>query len=334
MTNHIRILGLCLLLAPRLSAGITVIANAMAGAVGTTTATLNCAGANWISVVVSEYYANFTSQPMTGTVTSVPANTWTCNPSRADGGNSQLELCYADSASVANGMTVTYTPTDQAHIITVVPVCASGVAAPSQDKYHANSGLQVLHVGPITPAVDGELVITGVTSDETTGTSNGWHAYEPLGGTYHTTSTTSITPANGTLTFTVGAGLTLTPGQPVLVDSVASAAFIFGTITSYSGTTLVMSATEFNGTVRTDWTIDQVTTNYTLLQHRQLVGSGGGAGDAIAVASWLQTAATTTDPIWDGMFSGPGLVASFMAATRGGTSMDGKITLTGKAGVQ
>lgn len=62
------------------------------------------------------------------------------------------------------------------------------------------------------------------------------------------TSTTSNTIGTGSLTFTVSANKGFLVGQPVIIVSQANPAnFVYGPVTSYSGTTLVMNSTATDG---------------------------------------------------------------------------------------
>lgn len=76
--------------------------------------------------------------------------------------------------------------------------------------------------------------------------NQGWVSGSP----WSTTSVTSNTVITGAKTFTVAAGLTVTPGQTVRCDSFTiiggrsfQTGFMIGTVTSYAGTTLVLSIT-------------------------------------------------------------------------------------------
>lgn len=71
------------------------------------------------------------------------------------------------------------------------------------------------------------------------------------------TSTTSLTIATGSTTFTTQAGLTLGAGQYVIIPSNANSAnYFFGPITSYSDTTLVVNVTVTSGSgTHADWNI-------------------------------------------------------------------------------
>src|ERR1019366_5361571 len=74
---------------------------------------------------------------------------------------------------------------------------------------------------------------------------------------YDTRSATSITPALGSLTFTVPAGLSgLGTGVRVYILSSGSSGYVEGPVASYSGTSLTITADVFAGTgAHTDWLI-------------------------------------------------------------------------------
>ena len=74
------------------------------------------------------------------------------------------------------------------------------------------------------------------------------------GSGYAATSTTSITPATGSITFTTQAGLYYKAGDHARATSTGSGAFLDGLVSSYSGTTLIIGVTYKGGTgSHTDW---------------------------------------------------------------------------------
>jgi hypothetical protein len=69
------------------------------------------------------------------------------------------------------------------------------------------------------------------------------------------TSTSSVLVGTGAKTFTTQAGLDLRPGQPIVATSVAGSDTMTGTVTSYSGTTLVIEVASVTGAgTDSDWT--------------------------------------------------------------------------------
>lgn len=76
------------------------------------------------------------------------------------------------------------------------------------------------------------------------------------GDKYKTTSSTTAAIANGTQTFTVAAGLSYTPTQDVTIVANVSN-HMHGTVTSYSGTTLVVDVSQHTGSgTFSSWTIN------------------------------------------------------------------------------
>lgn len=76
------------------------------------------------------------------------------------------------------------------------------------------------------------------------------------------TSTTSVAVGTGTATFTTQSGLDFRPGQPIVATSALGSDSMTGTVTSYSGTTLVINVASVSGSgTDTDWafTVDYLT---------------------------------------------------------------------------
>lgn len=82
-------------------------------------------------------------------------------------------------------------------------------------------------------------------------------ASDPFYAPVNDTSTTSNTPGTGAKTFTVSAGQPYAVGATISIASTVTPTFIMtGTVTSYSGTTLVVAITSFTGSgTITSWTI-------------------------------------------------------------------------------
>jgi len=100
--------------------------------------------------------------------------------------------------------------------------------------------------------------------------NQGWAG---TGAAWNATSTTNITISLGTKTFTIQSGLTITPGQVVigtgtcLSGGVRDIVTINATVSSYSGTSLVLSINSFSGnTVTTyfseSWTLSSLSSGY------------------------------------------------------------------------
>lgn len=96
------------------------------------------------------------------------------------------------------------------------------------------------------------------------------------------TSTTSLTVGTGTQTITTQASKQFATGQMVLVvDQASSANYMFGTVTSYSGTTLVVSVSATGGSgTKTAW-------NIFLSGIQGPKGDAGTAGAAIARGTFV-----------------------------------------------
>ncbi len=83
-------------------------------------------------------------------------------------------------------------------------------------------------------------------------------SYNQIGDRYYTTSATSQSITNGAKTFTVSAGLAYTPQQAIQIVSTASPTnHMHATVTSYSGTTLVVNVDKNTGSgTFSSWTIN------------------------------------------------------------------------------
>lgn len=101
------------------------------------------------------------------------------------------------------------------------------------------------------------------------------------------TSTTSIAIASGAKTFTTQAGKQWVAGQFLQIASAANSAnYMHGSVTSYSGTTLIMNITDVGGSgTKTDWVISvsgsQGTTGATGAAGTLPVSAGAGTVNAI-----------------------------------------------------
>ena len=78
-------------------------------------------------------------------------------------------------------------------------------------------------------------------------------------GSFTTTSTTTNSIGLGQVTFTVPSGLSITNGMPLFaIPVLATNSYMFGTVTSYSGTTLIIQVTSASGSGSySNWTINQ-----------------------------------------------------------------------------
>ena len=88
-----------------------------------------------------------------------------------------------------------------------------------------------------------------------------------------TTSTSSNTIGTGAMTFTIGSGLNFTAGQFVVASYASGATnYVHGTVTSYSGTSLVLNITDIGGSgTYASW-------NITVSGSQGAAGSTGASG--------------------------------------------------------
>ncbi len=98
---------------------------------------------------------------------------------------------------------------------------------------------------------------------------------------FYDTSTTSLAIAIAAKTFTVTAGKQFAAGQFISAISAASAAnYMHGTVTSYSGTTLITNMTDIGGSgTHTDWNIS---VSGSQGSKGDTGASGAGSGDVVA----------------------------------------------------
>ncbi len=74
---------------------------------------------------------------------------------------------------------------------------------------------------------------------------------------YAATSSTSLTVGTGSRTLTTQSGLAYSPGASVVITSVSSGAWMFGVVSSYSGTTLAVNVSTTAGAgTYADWTVN------------------------------------------------------------------------------
>jgi hypothetical protein len=121
-------------------------------------------------------------------------------------------------------------------VLMYVPDGVSGIKWIKYFNSNANPGIAFTASSAINNAINGVPP------------SNGWVTY----------SSTSITVGTGTKTFTVPTGLTIKTNDPVVITETSNAFnTMSGTVTSYSGTTLVVNITSSKGSgTHTDWTLN------------------------------------------------------------------------------
>ncbi len=137
------------------------------GTIDTTANPLNCTGANFIDIAVSNYVA----PPATPISDSVGTNTYVKGTNYSDGVAVFTTHFWALNANVSSSMTFTLTG---GSIPIMVVSCWSNVKTSAAQDQENGTGSNVgtpLSTGAITPTVDGELLITAVTSGD--GTTSG-----------------------------------------------------------------------------------------------------------------------------------------------------------------
>lgn len=98
----------------------------------------------------------------------------------------------------------------------------------------------------------------------------------PKGAGWATTSTTTNTIGTGSKSFTVASGLPISPGQTVTANAgTLGQGYMSGTVTSYSGTSLVMNATTVSGSgTYSGWDIVQNFRNTAAIAQFTISGEG------------------------------------------------------------
>jgi hypothetical protein len=142
--------------------GKVLISHAFAAGTGTaTTSAINCAGANLAVMVISDYGILATAD----TPSSSPANTWVALGNSQNGAGN-VAIWYAKNATVNGSMTF--------HTLGNYPMamamCWSNADTSAPFDQQAQSGAATgttCQAGSITPGVDGEVIIAGFTTLQT-----------------------------------------------------------------------------------------------------------------------------------------------------------------------
>lgn len=124
-------------------------------------------------------------------------------------------------------------------------------------------------------------------------------SYNQIGDRYYTLSSTTETIGNGAKTFTVSAGLAYTPQQAVqIVATAAPANHMHGTVTSYSGTTLVVQVDKNTGAGSfSSWTINVGGVTGAALSSISIVaGNGLSGGGTLDASRTVQLAVLSPSP--------------------------------------
>lgn len=164
---------------------------------------------------------------------------------------------------------------------------------------------------------------------------------------YLATSTTSVTIGTGSQIFTTQAGLAyMTGDQAIIVSAANSANYMQGQVTSYSGTSLVVSVTVISGSgAHTDWNISLTglqgpgyaatsATSVTISTGSQTFTTQSGlaysAGVYVIIASQANTANNMIGTVTS--YSGSSLVVNVTIASGSGAHSDWNINISGPQG--
>jgi hypothetical protein len=142
--------------------------------------------------------------------------------------------------------------------VPVVTVDAFGRVASVTTAAVSSAGVTTTGLAPLdSPALTGTPTApTASVGTNSTQIATTAFVQTNAGDKYKTTSSTTATVANGTQTFTVASGLSYTPTQDVTIVANVSN-HMHGTVTSYSGTTLVVDVSQHTGSgTFSSWTIN------------------------------------------------------------------------------
>lgn len=121
-------------------------------------------------------------------------------------------------------------------------------------------------------------------SAASTSATNAANSASGVGNSLLATSSTSITPATGSKSFTTQSGKSFATGQYIMVVSSAgpTTTYMFGDVTSYSGTSLVLDCTVAAGSgAHTDWIISISGLQGPTGATGATGASGGGSGNVV-----------------------------------------------------
>lgn len=181
----------------------------------------------------------------------------------------------ASSASVASAAATTATGAATTATAQATDAAASAASA-STSATTATTQAGIATTQATNAAASASSASTSATNAATSATNAAASAVA-AGSTLVATSTTSNTIGTGNFTFTTQANKNFNPGQIVIAASNANGAnYIHGYVASYSGTTLVITETDFGGSgAHNDWNISA---------SGPIGPSGGGTGTVTTVS--------------------------------------------------
>lgn len=132
---------------------------------GATSASMNCAGGNWVGAVVSNFGASNPSDVLT--VSSSPSNTFSHTSNYTTGGiSANVAVFWAASATLNGATTVSVGLTGTApSYVTISAFCYSNFVSGAKDKeVGIGNGAATCQPGAQTPSGNGYLQISGLSS--------------------------------------------------------------------------------------------------------------------------------------------------------------------------
>lgn len=209
-------------------------------------------------------------------------------------------ISEANAATIAAGNALTYsnaastaatTATTEAGIATTQATNASVSAATASTAATTATTQAGIATSAATTATTQATAATTEAVIATTQAAAAAASAMAAAGTITATSTTSNTIGTGSFTFTTQANKNFFPGQFIVAASNANGAnYIHGQVTSYSGTTLVMTESDNGGSgTHADW-------NISASGPQGASGSGAGTVTTVSVASANGFAGTVSNP--------------------------------------
>ena len=141
----------------------------------------------------------------------------------------------------------------------------------------------------------------------------------PSGPGYLATSTSSLSIGTGSKTFVTQSGLAYAAGTPIQAFSTGSSAYMQGTVTSYSGTSLVANMTITSGSgSHSDWNLSVIGSASTVSVGTTTTGSPGSSASVSNSGTVYAAVLNFTVPA--GATGSPGTGLNFRGAWVGGVS--------------